>query len=64
MINVEKVKAFFKKRLGINPIILSKQQEFLKVLKGVTDPEKKRKIIGRVFEGRDAFSLSSQLLGG
>lgn len=46
---IERVKSFFKKHLGITPIILSKQKEFLKALRGVTDPELKRKIIGKLY---------------
>ncbi|MCX8163056.1 MAG: glutamine-hydrolyzing GMP synthase [Candidatus Micrarchaeota archaeon] len=44
----KKVKEIFEK-LGINIIVLEKQKEFLKALKGVADPEKKRKIIGKLF---------------
>lgn len=45
----ERVKSFFKRHLGIAPIILNKQKEFLEALKGVTDPEQKRKIIGKLY---------------
>jgi len=37
------------KHLGINVIGIRAAEEFLSQLKGVTDPEKKRKAIGRVF---------------
>lgn len=44
----EQVIKYFR-TLGIEPIVLYKQKEFLKALKGVTDPEQKRKIIGRLY---------------
>ncbi len=39
----------FKKRLKINLIYVAAEKEFLKRLKNVSDPEKKRKIIGNLF---------------
>ena len=39
----------FKKHLGINLIYVNAEKRFLSRLKGVTDPEKKRKIIGDQF---------------
>jgi len=39
----------FKKRLKINLIYVNAEKEFLNKLKNVTDPEKKRKIIGNLF---------------
>ena len=39
----------FKKRLKINLIYVDDEKEFLKKLKNVSDPEKKRKIIGNLF---------------
>jgi GMP synthase (glutamine-hydrolysing) len=39
----------FKKRLKINLIYVNAEKEFLSKLKNVTDPEKKRKIIGNLF---------------
>ena len=39
----------FKKRLKINLIYVNAEKEFLKKLKNVSDPEKKRKIIGNLF---------------
>ncbi len=44
----EQVVKYFKS-LGIKPIVLYKQKEFLKALKGVKDPEQKRKIIGKLY---------------
>ena len=39
----------FKKRLKMNLIYVNAEQEFIKKLKNVSDPEKKRKIIGNLF---------------
>ena len=39
----------FKKRLKMNLIYVNAEKEFLAKLKNVSDPEKKRKIIGRLF---------------
>ena len=39
----------FKKRLKINLIYVNAEKEFFKKLKNVSDPEKKRKIIGNLF---------------
>jgi len=39
----------FKKLLKINLIYVNAEKEFLKKLKDITDPEKKRKIIGNLF---------------
>ncbi|WP_440908195.1 glutamine-hydrolyzing GMP synthase [Candidatus Pelagibacter sp.] len=39
----------FKKRLKINLTYVNAEKEFLKKLKNVSDPEKKRKIIGNLF---------------
>lgn len=43
------IKKFFKTQKHINLKIVDAEKEFLKKLKGVTDPEKKRKIIGELF---------------
>lgn len=45
----EQVKATLKKQLGINLTVVDAADLFLGRLKGVTDPEKKRKIIGNTF---------------
>jgi len=45
----KQVKKFFQEELGITPIILYKQQEFLKALQGIIDPEQKRKTIGKLY---------------
>ena len=45
----KQVVSTFKKRLKINLIYVNAEKEFLRHLKNVTDPEKKRKIIGNLF---------------
>ena len=48
--NEEKqVLATFKKKLKINLIYVNAEKEFIRKLKKISDPEKKRKIIGRLF---------------
>jgi GMP synthase (glutamine-hydrolysing) len=48
--NEEKqVVATFKKQLKINLIYVNAEKEFLKKLRNISDPEKKRKIIGNLF---------------
>ncbi len=48
--NEEKqVVATFKKRLKINLIYVNAEKEFIKKLNNISDPEKKRKIIGNLF---------------
>jgi GMP synthase (glutamine-hydrolysing) len=43
------VKDIFKKHVGINVKVVRAKGRFLKKLKGVTDPEQKRKIIGNLY---------------
>jgi GMP synthase (glutamine-hydrolysing) len=45
----EKVRALFKRHLKINLRFVRAKKRFLDRLKGIEDPEKKRKIIGRTF---------------
>ena len=45
----KKLKVTLNKHLDINIRFVNAQTKFLKSLKGVTDPEKKRKIIGKIF---------------
>ncbi|MCU0602317.1 MAG: glutamine-hydrolyzing GMP synthase, partial [Desulfobacterales bacterium] len=45
----EKLKITLKKHLDLNIRFVNAGRRFLKALAGVTDPERKRKIIGRVF---------------
>lgn len=53
------------RRLGVNHIVVDASDEYFKALKGVTDPERKRKIIGekfiRVFE-REAKKSGAEYL--
>ncbi|MBU0694567.1 MAG: glutamine-hydrolyzing GMP synthase [Candidatus Omnitrophica bacterium] len=57
---VKLVKRRFKGR-GINLKMVNAQDVFLKALKGVKDPETKRKIIGKIFI--DVFSKEAKKLG-
>lgn len=45
----KKVKETLKEHLGINLTVIDGTELFLERLKGVTEPEKKRKIIGETF---------------
>jgi len=45
----QKLKVTLKRHLNINIRFVTARAQFLKALTGVTDPEKKRKIIGRIF---------------
>lgn len=45
----EEVQLNFSSRNDLNLIVVDAKEKFLKELKGVKDPEKKRKIIGRIF---------------
>lgn len=45
----EEVIDIFKKYFKVKPVIIEAESIFLKKLKGVTDPEKKRKIIGSLY---------------
>ena len=45
----DKLKVTLKRHLKINIRFVNARTQFLKALTGVTDPEKKRKIIGRIF---------------
>lgn len=45
----EQVMAMFAKHMGIRVIAVNAEQRFFTALKGVSDPEEKRKIIGRLF---------------
>ncbi len=46
---VEQVQAMFQNRVGVDLITIDAKEEFISKLAGVTDPEKKRKIIGETF---------------
>ena len=45
----EQVMATFARHMGVHVIKVDARQRFLDALKGVTDPERKRKVIGRLF---------------
>jgi GMP synthase (glutamine-hydrolysing) len=45
----EQVMATFARHMGVHVIKVDARQRFLDALKGVTDPEQKRKVIGRLF---------------
>lgn len=44
-----RIKTVFPKLLGVPVEVISAEKDFLEVLKGVTDPEKKRKAIGKEY---------------
>jgi len=52
----------FRDNFHLNLIHVDAKQEFLSALAGVTDPEKKRKIIGKVFI--DVFDREAKKIGG
>jgi GMP synthase (glutamine-hydrolysing) len=56
-----KVESAFRGKLGDNLIVVDDSSRFLKRLRGVKDPEKKRKIVGREFV--NSFSRVSKTLG-
>jgi GMP synthase (glutamine-hydrolysing) len=58
----EKVKGLFKKHFKVKLRYISARRLFLHGLKGVVDPEKKRKIIGRIFI--EAFENEARNLQG
>ena len=45
----DEVMALFKQNLGVNVIRVNAQERYFNALKGITDPEQKRKIIGKLF---------------
>ena len=58
----QKVKKTFKQHLNINTRFVSAGKLFLSQLRGVTNPEKKRKIIGKVF--MDVFEAEARKIKG
>jgi GMP synthase (glutamine-hydrolysing) len=58
----DEVRRLFGDRLHLNLVVADAADEFLKKLKGVTDPEKKRKIIGHVFI--DVFAREARRVKG
>ncbi|MDH2901006.1 MAG: glutamine-hydrolyzing GMP synthase [archaeon] len=57
----QQVENLFRPRLGKNLIVVDDSRKFLSKLKGVKDPEKKRKIVGREFI--QSFERISRKLG-
>ncbi len=57
----EQVRKIFKNLLHMNIKMIDAANQFLRALKGVEDPEKKRKVIGRVFI--DVFRREARKLG-
>ncbi len=57
----EQVQAVFRDRLGLNLQYVDATDRFLNALAGVTDPEKKRKTIGKVFI--DVFEEAGRSVG-
>ena len=57
----ERTRKIFKNLLHMNIKIVDASKEFLRALRGVEEPEKKRKIIGRVFI--DVFRREAKRLG-
>ena len=58
----DKIKSIFGTELGTNLIIVDDSRIFLSKLKGVKDPERKRRIVGRQFI--NSFSRVSKRIGG
>ncbi|MDY6987774.1 MAG: glutamine-hydrolyzing GMP synthase [Thermodesulfobacteriota bacterium] len=58
----EQVKGLFKKHFDVNLRYISAKRKFLQGLKGVVDPERKRKIIGRIFV--EAFEREARRIKG
>lgn len=63
----DQVVSIFKEHMGVKLIVANAQDQFMSELKGVDDPEKKRKIIGRefirVFEAESAKLSNIKWLG-
>ncbi|HCM42436.1 MAG TPA: GMP synthase (glutamine-hydrolyzing), partial [Candidatus Omnitrophica bacterium] len=57
----QKVVKMFRDNFHMNVIVADSEKRFLSNLKGVTDPEKKRKIIGKTFI--DVFAAEAKKLG-
>lgn len=58
---VEEVVDTFKNKFNLNIIVINAKKRFLEALKGIIEPEQKRKIIGKMFI--DVFHEESQKLG-
>lgn len=58
----ERLKKLLKQHLNINIRFINARKQFLSALAGVTDPEKKRKIIGKIF--MDVFETEAKKIEG
>lgn len=56
---IENVQKSFKDAFGRDLLVLNAQEEFLSSLEGVSDPEQKRKIIGKIFV--DVFERQAKI---
>lgn len=59
---VERVRSIFTDNVGLDLIVVDASDRFLDALSGVTDPERKRKIIGNLFI--EVFEEAAQSIGG
>jgi len=59
---VEQIERYFRDDYPLNLRVVDARRRFLDALRGVTDPEQKRKIIGKVFV--DVFSAEAAAVGG
>ena len=59
---VEQIDRYFRDDYPLNLRVVDARRRFLDALRGVTDPEQKRKIIGKVFV--DVFSAEAAAIGG
>lgn len=57
----EQVEELFRRHFSMNLEVVAAEERFLQALEGVTDPEKKRKVIGKVFI--DVFDEAVSRLG-
>jgi GMP synthase (glutamine-hydrolysing) len=64
----EKVQANLREKLGLNVMAVDASDQFMRKLEGVTDPEKKRKIIGaefiKVFDDQAGIILKTEVAHG
>ncbi|KKR76255.1 MAG: Glutamine-hydrolyzing GMP synthase [Candidatus Levybacteria bacterium GW2011_GWA2_40_8] len=58
----EDVEDIFRKKLRLNLRVIDCKRQFLSALKGITDPEEKRKIIGRLYI--ELFEKEAKMLKG
>lgn len=58
----ETTRALFRQKMSLNVVGVDASAEFLSALKGVVEPEEKRRVIGRVFI--EVFEREAQRLGG